>query len=89
MDLHADAAQVLASRRARIRPEQAGIQVSGVRRVEGLRRSEIATIAGVSPEYYAKLERGSLAGVSASVLDALALPARREGAAGCSGSRSS
>ncbi|WIB16958.1 helix-turn-helix transcriptional regulator [Curtobacterium sp. MCPF17_050] len=72
MDDHADAAQFLSSRRARISPEQAGIQVSGVRRVQGLRRSEVATIAGVSPEYYAKLERGALAGVSASVLDALA-----------------
>jgi GAF domain-containing protein len=72
MDDHADAAQFLSSRRARISPEQAGIQVSGVRRVQGLRRGEVATIAGVSPEYYAKLERGSLAGVSASVLDALA-----------------
>ncbi len=72
MDDHADAARFLASRRARISPEQAGIQVSGVRRVTGLRRGEVAAIAGVSPEYYAKLERGSLAGVSASVLDALA-----------------
>jgi transcriptional regulator with XRE-family HTH domain len=72
MDDRADAAQFLASRRGKVTPEQAGISVSGVRRVPGLRRSEVATIAGVSPEYYAKLERGALAGVSASVLDAVA-----------------
>jgi transcriptional regulator with XRE-family HTH domain len=72
MDDRADAAQFLASRRGKVTPEQAGIAVSGVRRVPGLRRSEVATLAGVSPEYYAKLERGALAGVSASVLDAIA-----------------
>ena len=72
MDVRADAAQFLASRRGNITPEQAGIAVSGVRRVPGLRRSEVATLAGVSPEYYAKLERGAIAGVSASVLDAIA-----------------
>jgi transcriptional regulator with XRE-family HTH domain len=72
MDDRTDAAQFLASRRGKLTPEQAGIAVSGVRRVPGLRRSEVATLAGVSPEYYAKLERGALAGVSASVLDAIA-----------------
>ena len=72
MDDRAEAAHFLASRRARLTPEQAGIHTGGVRRVPGLRRSEVATIAGVSPEYYAKLERGALSGVSASVLDALA-----------------
>jgi transcriptional regulator with XRE-family HTH domain len=72
MDDRADAAQFLASRRGKVTPEQAGISVSGVRRVPGLRRSEVAALAGVSPEYYAKLERGALAGVSASVLDAIA-----------------
>lgn len=44
----------------------------GNRRVPGLRRSEVATLADVSPEYYAKIERGALAGVSASVLDSIA-----------------
>src|SRR4030095_13979818 len=44
----------------------------GQRRVPGLRRSEVAALAGVSVEYYAKLERGSLGGVSAGVLDAIA-----------------
>jgi transcriptional regulator with XRE-family HTH domain len=62
----------LKSRRAKVTPEQAGVPVVGTRRVPGLRRGEVATLAGVSVEYYAKLERGSLGGVSASVLDALA-----------------
>ena len=63
----------LASRRAKITPEQAGLSnYSRSRRVPGLRRSEVADLAGVSVEYYAQLERGNLAGVSDSVLDALA-----------------
>ncbi len=60
------------SRRAKITPQQAGLPDVGSRRVPGLRRGEVATLAGVSIEYYSKLERGALAGVSASVLDALA-----------------
>ena len=56
----------------RSRPEQAGLPAVGQRRVPGLRRSEVAALAGMSVEYYAKLERGSLAGVSAGVLDAIA-----------------
>lgn len=59
------------SRRARVSPESAGISAGDNRRVDGLRRSEVATIAGVSVEYYAKLERGAIAGASASVLDAV------------------
>lgn len=59
------------SRRARVSPESAGLSAGGNRRVDGLRRSEVAAIAGVSVEYYAKLERGAIAGASASVLDAL------------------
>ena len=63
----------LSSRRAKITPEQAGLSSYGrSRRVPGLRRSEVADLAGVSVEYYAQLERGNLAGVSESVLDALA-----------------
>jgi transcriptional regulator with XRE-family HTH domain len=63
----------LSSRRAKITPEQAGLATSGRgRRVPGLRRSEVADLAGVSIEYYAQLERGNLGGVSDSVLDALA-----------------
>jgi transcriptional regulator with XRE-family HTH domain len=63
----------LSSRRAKITPEQAGLATYGRnRRVPGLRRSEVADLAGVSVEYYSQLERGNLGGVSESVLDALA-----------------
>jgi transcriptional regulator with XRE-family HTH domain len=63
----------LSSRRAKITPEQAGLPNYGrTRRVPGLRRSEVADLAGVSVEYYSQLERGNLSGVSESVLDALA-----------------
>jgi transcriptional regulator with XRE-family HTH domain len=64
--------EFLTSRRARLTPAQAGLKVSGNRRVPGLRRSEVAMLADVSIEYYAKLERGFLGGVSAGVLDAIA-----------------
>jgi transcriptional regulator with XRE-family HTH domain len=65
--------QFLASRRARITPEQAGLPVYGAnRRVAGLRREEVALLAGVSVDYYTRLERGNLGGVSEAVLDALA-----------------
>lgn len=60
------------SRRANLTPEQAGLTVSGHRRVAGLRRGEVAMLADVSPEYYAKIERGHLAGVSDSVLESVA-----------------
>lgn len=72
MDNRAEVRQFLVSRRAKITPQQAGLPHIGSRRVPGLRRGEVAALAGVSIEYYAKLERGSLAGASASVLDALA-----------------
>lgn len=60
------------SRRANLSPEQAGLTVSGNRRVARLRRSEVAMLADVSIEYYAKIERGNLAGVSDAVLEAVA-----------------
>lgn len=73
MDNRAEIKAFLTSRRARVSPEQAGLAAFGrTRRVPGLRRSEVADLAGVSVEYYAQLERGGLAGVSESVLDALA-----------------
>ncbi|MFD7120762.1 helix-turn-helix domain-containing protein [Streptomyces sp. NPDC059922] len=73
MDNRDEVKAFLSSRRAKITPEQAGLQHhSGKRRVPGLRRSEVADLAGVSVEYYAQLERGNLSGVSDSVLDALA-----------------
>lgn len=59
------------SRRARVSPEAAGIPAGPNRRVDGLRRSEVAALAGVSVEYYAKLERGAIAGASGAVLDAI------------------
>ena len=63
----------LSSRRARITPEQAGLPAYGSnRRVKGLRREEVAMLAGVSVDYYVRMERGSLAGASDSVLHALA-----------------
>jgi transcriptional regulator with XRE-family HTH domain len=72
MDNRAEVSAFLKSRRARITPEQAGLLVYGQRRVPGLRRGEVAMLAGVSVEYYTRLERGNLAGVSESVLAALA-----------------
>jgi transcriptional regulator with XRE-family HTH domain len=63
----------LTSRRARVTPEQAGVAAyGGHRRVPGLRREEVALLAGVSIDYYIRLERGNLGGVSESVLEALA-----------------
>ena len=72
MDNRDEVKAFLSSRRAKISPEQAGLHHSRNRRVPGLRRSEVANLAGVSVEYYAQLERGNLGGVSDSVLDALA-----------------
>jgi transcriptional regulator with XRE-family HTH domain len=72
VDNRVEVREFLTSRRAKITPERAGLPIAGQRRVPGLRRSEVAALAGMSVEYYAKLERGSLAGVSACVLDALA-----------------
>ena len=72
VDNRVEVREFLTSRRAKISPAQAGLPVVGQRRVPGLRRSEVAALAGMSVEYYAKLERGSLAGVSAGVLDAIA-----------------
>lgn len=67
-----DVREFLTSRRAKITPEQAGLTTGGgKRRVPGLRREEVALLAGVSIEYYARLERGNLGGVSDSVLDAI------------------
>jgi hypothetical protein len=68
-----DIRNFLASRRARITPKEAGLPSYGNnRRVPGLRREEVALLAGVSVDYYTRLERGNLNGVSDGVLDALA-----------------
>ena len=72
MDNRAEVREFLMSRRARLTPEEAGLPAGPNRRVAGLRRSEVALLADVSVEYYAKLERGAIAGASASVLESLA-----------------
>ncbi|ATE54863.1 helix-turn-helix transcriptional regulator [Actinosynnema pretiosum] len=73
IDLRTEIREFLGSRRARITPERAGLPVYGAnRRVAGLRREEVALLAGVSVDYYVRMERGSLAGASDGVLDAVA-----------------
>ncbi len=71
MDNASEVREFLMSRRARVSPGLAGLPSGAHRRVPGLRRSEVAALAGVSVEYYSKLERGAIAGASASVLDAI------------------
>ena len=71
-ELRSDVKEFLTSRRAKITPQQAGLPAGRNRRVPGLRRTEVATLAGMSVEYYSRLERGNLAGVSDEVLEALA-----------------
>jgi transcriptional regulator with XRE-family HTH domain len=66
-----DIAEFLATRRAKITPEQAGLPSYGQRRVPGLRREEVASLAGVSADYYRRLERGQVSGVSELVLESL------------------
>ena len=70
------------SRRARVTPEQAGLYVieGDIRRVPGLRREEVADLAGVSADYYIQLERGDADGASDSVLDAIARALRLDDA---------
>lgn len=72
VDNRAEIRDFMMSRRARISPQRVGLSTRGIRRVPGLRRSEVAALAGVSLEYYTRLERGNLAGVSDSVLNAVA-----------------
>jgi transcriptional regulator with XRE-family HTH domain len=73
MDSRTEIRDFLISRRAKITPEQAGLPAyGGHRRVPGLRREEVALLAGMSVDYYTRLERGNAGGVSDSVLDALA-----------------
>jgi hypothetical protein len=73
MDTRDEVRDFLTSRRDRLTPGQAGIpRYGGRRRVKGLRREEVAMLAGMSTDYYTRLERGNLSGVSGSVLDALA-----------------
>ena len=72
MDTKSEIREFLTSRRAKITPEKAGLTAYGPRRVAGLRREEVAVLAGVSVPYYTRLERGELSGVSEGVLEALA-----------------
>lgn len=73
MEIEREVRDFLSSRRARLTPERAGLPAWGRnRRVKGLRREEVALLAGVSVEYYVRLERGNLGGVSESVLEAVA-----------------
>ncbi|WP_349865888.1 helix-turn-helix transcriptional regulator [Leifsonia sp. WHRI 6310E] len=68
-----DVREFLTSRRAKITPDQAGLPAyGGNRRVAGLRREEVAMLAGMSVDYYTRIERGNLSGASDSVLEALA-----------------
>ena len=73
MDATGDIREFLTSRRAKITPEQAGLPAYGSnRRVTGLRREEAAMLAGISVEYYTRLERGNAAGASEDVLEGVA-----------------
>src|SRR4051794_7009551 len=72
MDAKSEIRDFLTSRRARITPQDAGLKAFGPRRVPGLRREEVAMLAGLSVDYYNRLERGNLGGASDGVLDALA-----------------
>ncbi|PXA68769.1 helix-turn-helix transcriptional regulator [Cryobacterium arcticum] len=72
MSNNEDVRAFLMSRRANVTPEDVGLRGDTTRRVPGLRRNEVAVLAGVSVEYYSRVERGNLAGVSDAVLDALA-----------------
>jgi len=72
VDTRSEIREFLTSRRARITPDQVGLPTYGSRRVPGLRREEVAVLAGVSVPYYTRLERGDMRGVSESVLEALA-----------------
>jgi transcriptional regulator with XRE-family HTH domain len=73
VDNRTEVREFLATRRAKITPDQAGVPLYGQRRrVPGLRREEVAQLAGVSTDYYTRLEKGNLASASDAVLDAIA-----------------
>ncbi|NNN30333.1 helix-turn-helix domain-containing protein [Streptomyces sp. S3(2020)] len=67
-----DLGDFLRSRRGRIQPDEVGLASHGRRRVPGLRREEVAQLAGVSVDYYIRLEQGRGPSVSDAVLDAIA-----------------
>ncbi|QYB07207.1 helix-turn-helix transcriptional regulator [Rhodococcus sp. USK10] len=76
MEIAKEIKDFLTTRRARITPDQVGLPAGGRRRVAGLRREEVAMLAGVSAEYYVQIERGGVSGVSDEVLDAIATALR-------------
>jgi transcriptional regulator with XRE-family HTH domain len=81
VDYRKDVRDFLVSRRARVTPEQAGLSsYGGNRRVPGLRREEVAMLAGLSVDYYGRLERGHLSRASDSVLEAVARALRLDDA---------
>jgi transcriptional regulator with XRE-family HTH domain len=72
-DVRGEVREFLTTRRAKVTPEQAGLpRYGGRRRVAGLRRDEVAQLAGISIEYYTRLERGNIRGISDEVLDGIA-----------------
>jgi transcriptional regulator with XRE-family HTH domain len=80
MDNRTEVREFLTSRRAKLVPADVGLPDAGRRRVPGLRRSEVATLAGVSVEYYAKIERGGFSGVSPAILHSIARALRLDDA---------
>ena len=82
MDAQSEIREFLTSRRAKITPEQAGLRTygAGPRRVPGLRREEVALLAGVSVDYYTRLERGNATGASEGVLEGIARALRLDDA---------
>ncbi|MFC4586053.1 helix-turn-helix transcriptional regulator [Sphaerisporangium corydalis] len=72
MPANTELADFLRNRRARIKPDDVGVRSFGARRVPGLRREELAQLAGVSPTYYTRLEQGQSGNASEAVLDAVA-----------------
>lgn len=80
MDNRSEVREFLTSRRARITPGDVGLPAGTNRRVAGLRRGEVAVLAGVSVEYYTRLERGAISGASPAVLEGLAKALRLDDA---------
>src|SRR3954451_3333056 len=80
METRTEIREFLTSRRARLKAADVGLPDYGLRRVPGLRREEVAVLAGVSVPYYTRLERGDVAGASDTVLDALARALRLDDA---------
>jgi len=73
VDNRSEVRQFLSTRRAKLTPDQVDMPLfGGKRRVPGLRREEVALLAGVSVDYYTRMEKGNLTGVSEAVLDAVA-----------------